>query len=559
MLVLVCISAKVNSATLTTSATAPVVDGEDIALLIAGTQREKLWTDTRAIGQTFLTGSQDVILDAITLRLTMEGQDPTSVPPVKTYTISVGSVTGTSYTQITAEGATQSTTINDNEYLTFTLATPILLSANTLYGFDLAMNSSNPNDYTLGIPYMWEVANTSNNYADGQAFRSQVNMQSTPTIEFINGDKIFHLNLTAVGKLTTKKTVVNPSDAPADPTFDYRVWVDDAELTPSPLFQLINGAMDERSYAPNAVVREEEVLVDGWKTIGIRCDLVGETTETLCVAGVVPGDPTPIAPDGTTCSVDADLGQAIVTFGGSDEVLCEFYNEFDDGDGVPPEVEQNTPGLGPDGNGDATDDKLQKDVSTLPGHNPACGFTVANNMGLQQYDLSVLPSTLLSLVGMNVPCGGVSFHALLPQNDINGEDQRSTVGSAAIALNGNGADFDVYVYSPDVVIQAFLKQIGQFEFKHFPASSVGGNVYKTTIHIDDDGQYDLCPGEIHPESEERVICDPVFPVAFPETVGPSHPGVAKPVPTLGLWGLGALAAGLLGIAGGFARRFRGRR
>ena len=175
-----------NAAIITIGATAPVVDGEDIANLATVTGTEKLWTDTRAIGQTFTTGSQDVVLDAITL------QAAASSPPTKNYTITIGAVSGTSFTAFASESFTQDADSNVDDYWTFTLDSPVTLSANTLYGFDLAMNSSTTG-WQSGIPYMRQGANTL--YTGGQAYRSQVNAQSTPTFSLINGDKIFHLNM----------------------------------------------------------------------------------------------------------------------------------------------------------------------------------------------------------------------------------------------------------------------------------------------------------------------------------------------------------------------------
>lgn len=179
-----------QAATLTIGSTAPAIDGEDIANLAPGTGGEKLWTDTRAIGQTFTTGSQDVILDAITL------QSWSGSLATKTYTLTIGTVSGTSYSAFATEsGIVQSVESVADDYWTFTLDTPVSLSANTLYGFDLAMNSSTTG-WQSGIPYR---AVTGDLYADGQQFRSQQNGQSTPTIGYIGGDKVFHLNMELPG------------------------------------------------------------------------------------------------------------------------------------------------------------------------------------------------------------------------------------------------------------------------------------------------------------------------------------------------------------------------
>jgi len=178
-----------NAAVLTVGTTAPTIDGLDIANLAAATTHEKLWSDTRAIGQTFTMGSQDAVLNAITL------QSWSASPPTKNYTLTVGDVSGTSYNAFATEsGIVQSVNSVAGDYWTFTLDTPVTLSANALYGFDLAMNSSTTG-WGSGIPYR---AVTGDLYADGQQFRSQINAQSTPTISTIGGDKVFHLDLAAV-------------------------------------------------------------------------------------------------------------------------------------------------------------------------------------------------------------------------------------------------------------------------------------------------------------------------------------------------------------------------
>ncbi|NQT37737.1 MAG: PEP-CTERM sorting domain-containing protein [Planctomycetes bacterium] len=183
------LATSAGAATLTVGTTAPVVDGEDIANLAAGTAGEKLWTDTRAIGQTFTTGSQDAVLDAITL------QSWSGSLLTKNYTLTIGDVSGTSYSAFATEsGIVQSVDSVASDYWTFTLDTPVTLSANTLYGFDLAMNSST-SGWQSGIPYRASTANSA--YTDGQAYRSQTNGQSTPTFGYINADKVFHLNMEA--------------------------------------------------------------------------------------------------------------------------------------------------------------------------------------------------------------------------------------------------------------------------------------------------------------------------------------------------------------------------
>ena len=186
----VALATSASAALLTVGSTAPAEDGLDIANLAPRTGSEKLWTDTRAIGQTFKTGSEDAVLDAITL------QSAAGSLATKNYTLTIGTVSGTSYSAFATESAiVQSVDSVPDDYWTFTLDTPVTLSANTDYGFDLAMNSSTTG-WQSGIPYR---ATTADVYSDGSQFRSQQNGQSTPTIGYIGGDKVFHLNLEPVG------------------------------------------------------------------------------------------------------------------------------------------------------------------------------------------------------------------------------------------------------------------------------------------------------------------------------------------------------------------------
>jgi hypothetical protein len=165
--------------------TAPLVDSADIASLNqAAGSTEKLWTDTKAIGQTFTMGALDAWLNSITL------QSSTAFGP-KTYTVRVGSVSGTSFSYLASTDVIQNESVKLGDYLTFMLDAPVFLAANSVYGFDIAMTSSKTG-WRNNIPYMY----ASNTYAGGEAYRSTSNAKGTETFEFIKGDKLFHLDLT---------------------------------------------------------------------------------------------------------------------------------------------------------------------------------------------------------------------------------------------------------------------------------------------------------------------------------------------------------------------------
>ncbi len=164
----------------------PLKDGADISTMdLSNTYGEKLWTDTRAIGQTFTMGANDAYLSAITL------QSNTAFPEQKNYDVRVGSVSGTSFSGLDAATSfVQVAPVSEGQFLTFTLDAPIFLSANQSYGFDVAMTDSTVSWHS-GIPYLSSM----DGYDGGGAYRSFLNGQGTETFAFISGDKRFHLNL----------------------------------------------------------------------------------------------------------------------------------------------------------------------------------------------------------------------------------------------------------------------------------------------------------------------------------------------------------------------------
>jgi hypothetical protein len=176
--------------TLGVDTTAPVVDGADIFSLspdVGYTEHaEKLWTDTRAIGQTFAMGPVDAYLNSITL---LSNRD---FPGPKSYELRVGSVAGTNFNELAVVGVNQAGEVSTGDFLTFLLDSPVLLSANAVYGFDIAMTSTDAG-WHAGIPYMFSSSSDTN--TGGRAFRSTMNAQGTETFNFINGDKLFHFDM----------------------------------------------------------------------------------------------------------------------------------------------------------------------------------------------------------------------------------------------------------------------------------------------------------------------------------------------------------------------------
>ena len=192
------LAASANAATMSASVTAPVVDGEDIANYGTTTSSDKWWPDLatsygnpgKTVGQTFTTGSEDVLLKGLTYQIASTQK----AEPTKTYTIRVGTVSGTTFTEIASETATQTFTWNASEYMTWTFDTPVLLSANTVYGVDVGLNSST-SGWTTGIPYVYYM--NTDVYPGGTRFRSGTagNGVGDTSMTQVSGDRVFHVDL----------------------------------------------------------------------------------------------------------------------------------------------------------------------------------------------------------------------------------------------------------------------------------------------------------------------------------------------------------------------------
>ncbi len=186
----------VQAATISTSTTAPTVDGADIASLpTTGTSPGvKYWHwDGWNAGQTFTIGSDDVELNAITVRVWENQQSQ----PTKVHELTIGEISGNTFVTEIQETATQTTAWGPNDYATFTLDTPIEMDAGKTYGFDLVMLSST-SGWQSGIPYLHTSGDL---YADGSRFSatSSTPIQHTSPFNFQNGDMVFHLDMEAAG------------------------------------------------------------------------------------------------------------------------------------------------------------------------------------------------------------------------------------------------------------------------------------------------------------------------------------------------------------------------
>jgi len=156
VLTLLVLTSPAGAATFSSSTSPPVVNSTDIANFGAQTGTDKWFFQTAnesgvtdaAKGQTFTTGSAAIQLKAVTYKISSGNMKAAPT----TYTIRVGTVSGTNFHLIASETCTQTVSTTAGAYMTWTLASPVALSPNTTYGVDVAMKSGVA--WTTGIPYL---------------------------------------------------------------------------------------------------------------------------------------------------------------------------------------------------------------------------------------------------------------------------------------------------------------------------------------------------------------------------------------------------------------------
>ncbi len=182
-----------NAASLSTSTNAPTADGADIYNLVTPpTGSDILNGDRAAAGQTFLTlgNSSGYMLNSVTIY-----NSRTVTTSGGTWNLRLGTVSGTAFTEImtdtiTVGGSALSLGGSGADYITFTLTTPYLLDADTLYGIDLVRTGA-------GNYLTW--AETGDLYAGGQSYTSPPNGLGGPTISLSSSqDRIMLLDIDAM-------------------------------------------------------------------------------------------------------------------------------------------------------------------------------------------------------------------------------------------------------------------------------------------------------------------------------------------------------------------------
>ena len=201
-----------RAGTVSVSSTQPAKNGFDVSNFGARTASDKFWAESgtdagKAKGQTFRTPGEPTWLRSVTFK-TASGN---TGQPTKTYTVRVGKVSGTTFTQTHTETFTQSITWGSNQYMTWTFTNPVLLHGDTTYGVDVGMNSST-SAWTTGIPYM---VVTDDEYTGGQLYNTGGASPGAgnSTLEIATAqDRHFHLNIEAPSGTTLAFIAGNPPD-----------------------------------------------------------------------------------------------------------------------------------------------------------------------------------------------------------------------------------------------------------------------------------------------------------------------------------------------------------
>ena len=209
------LACNINAGTFSSSTNPPVVDVTDIANLAPQTGSDKWFfqsanesgvTDA-AKGQTFTNGPKEMLLRAITYKI-----DPTQKKAAPTtYTVRVGTVSGTNFTLVASEVFTQTVDTAVGAYMTWTLDSPVPLMPNTTYGVDVAMKSGTA--WQTGIPYLSYTANT-NIPGVGYYYDSgDMGVGTNNIVINASRDRVFHLDLEPI-----EQSPITITNQPVDAT-----------------------------------------------------------------------------------------------------------------------------------------------------------------------------------------------------------------------------------------------------------------------------------------------------------------------------------------------------
>ena len=185
------VGTSANAATVSINGALPTVDGADIAndngTADAGGNQGHVWSNRPHQGQSFTTGSNAAGYQLSAVTLKNRNNNVTNGP---TFNVVIGTLVGSTLTQIGATETAVAPNYSPGDYITFTLDTPITLAPNTAHGFLWG---------TAGQGFVTVNNLADATYAGGTALSSGDN--NVPVLGNViprNVDRVFHADLTAI-------------------------------------------------------------------------------------------------------------------------------------------------------------------------------------------------------------------------------------------------------------------------------------------------------------------------------------------------------------------------
>ena len=317
-LAVLALTAPAHAGTFSSSTTAPTIDATDIANLGTATGTDKWFFQSgneanpadAAKGQTFTTGSEALRLKALTFKAGTGSKKAANT----TYTTRVGTILGTTFTQIASETCTQTVDTATDAYMTWRFANPVLLLPDTTYGIDVAMKSAVA--WQTGIPYL---AYSANDYSSGVYYDSgDVGVGGATIATTATRDRVFHVDLekpigpgwNLVATSPADEDANAPTDSSLTATFSQNIGLGTGNLTLRNLSDAINTVIpvgDSRvSVSANLLTINPGHALLPLKSYAIRIDPTaitnvlgasypGITNDTTWNFTTGPGDPLVIA------------------------------------------------------------------------------------------------------------------------------------------------------------------------------------------------------------------------------------------------------------------------
>jgi hypothetical protein len=255
------VSSPLRAGTFSSSTSAPVVNPSDIANMAAQTATDKWFFQTAnevnpsdaAKGQTFTTRGAPILLKALSYKI---GSGNLKAAPT-TWTVRVGTLSGTTFTQLASETFSQTANTQSGAWMTWRFTTPVLLAANSTYAIDVGMRSGTT--WQTGIPYISYSGNVTTQGVGTYYDSGDLGVGGATVTLNSARDRLFHLDL-------EDPMAPSPADGASVPAGDVAlgwtnrvpttgsdVWVDVWFGTnPAALSQVVSAGQNLASHTVNA-------------------------------------------------------------------------------------------------------------------------------------------------------------------------------------------------------------------------------------------------------------------------------------------------------------------